>query len=249
MKKSSGILTTTIYNQVPLLGQSIWWHYRFELESNPSLLYFALSTWGPSRLTMDNFRFPYPQDCPRLDNCFHIRRTVRALIFSVSHIRRTVRALIISLSHIRRTVRALIISVSQIRRIVRALINNFGFPYPQDCPRNDAPQDWAREAGPEAAAGIRGCSPALWQEEEDGHPLRPEGPQAQARAQVLLPRPARTRGNLNLQHFVFFVSSVFFWIRILAVYESGSRLFLYPNPDHCLLLQEYLFLIESSYLS
>merc|ERR1712098_465949 len=54
------------------------------------------------------------------------------------------------------------------------------------CPRNGPAQDRARQGCSEAPADLRGRAPSLRQEEEDGHPLRPQGAQAQARQEVLL---------------------------------------------------------------
>ena len=57
------------------------------------------------------------------------------------------------------------------------------------------PQDYPWKDLHEASADLRGSSPSLWQKEEDGYPLRPQGSEAEARQEVLLPRQAGTRGQ------------------------------------------------------
>ncbi len=62
--------------------------------------------------------------------------------------------------------------------------------------RHGPPQDHPWQDLHEEAADLWGSSSSIWQKEEDGHPLRPEGSQAQARQEVLLSRQTRTRGEL-----------------------------------------------------
>ena len=66
----------------------------------------------------------------------------------------------------------------------------------ENCPWHDPTQDREGQGCSQASADIRGCSSPIRQEEEDGHPLRPEGPQAEGWQKILLAGKTWTRGEI-----------------------------------------------------